>query len=543
MSRITVTTNLTFGSSLALAVACAASATTSIHTGPSSSADPYVRGTPGSPVRDIVSILTVGDSVNGYTLLGIPDGMGDYSNGDGTFSLLVAHEHQPTANGVQHSHQPAGFAGGAFVSKWVIDESTFAVSNGTDAMTSVVTTSNGAGGTLYNFARFCSADLAATTAYFNAGSGNGTQDRIFLHGEESGSNGRLMATDVNTGVSYQLQPWDPLLGAWENALARPHVSESTVVIGLSDGGANRVFLYVGTKQASGNAIERAGLLNGLGWGIQVQVNGVNVAAESRDFCYNSSGRPNYSATFTIAAGGTAAGTSFLRPEDGAWDPANPNDFYFVTTDRFNSASQVGRSRLHRLRFSDVNNVLAGGTIEALLDGTEGQQMFDNLSLSNTIQGGTNLVIQEDPGNQEYNAKTHLYKVASDTLTAVLMSDPARFGDIGIPATAPFSKDEENSGVVDARETLGLGWFVGNTQAHYPLANPLVEGGQVYAFFLPEAVGSCATDVTLDGVTDGADLAVFLGAWGLPGTTDFNGDGTTDGADLAALLGAWGNCGA
>ena len=27
---------------------------------------------------------------------------------------------------------------------------------------------------------------------------------------------------------------------------------------------------------------------------------------------------------------------FLRPEDGAWDTQDPNRFYFVTTDRFNT---------------------------------------------------------------------------------------------------------------------------------------------------------------------------------------------------------------
>jgi hypothetical protein len=61
-------------------------------------------------------------------------------------------------------------------------------------------------------------------------------------------------------------------------------------------------------------------------------------------------------------------TEFLRPEDGAWDPNNPNDFYFVTTDRFDEfkfgmdgsdtdtvIDEVGRSRLYRLRFFDINN--------------------------------------------------------------------------------------------------------------------------------------------------------------------------------------------
>ncbi|MFG0274938.1 MAG: hypothetical protein ACF8QF_07770 [Phycisphaerales bacterium] len=51
---------------------------------------------------------------------------------------------------------------------------------------------------------------------------------------------------------------------------------------------------------------------------------------------------------------------------------------------------------------------------------------------------------------------------------------------------------------------------------------------------------CPSDFNGDGVTDGADLGVLLGAWGTP-TGDLNGDGNTDGADLGLLLGAWGMC--
>ena len=55
--------------------------------------------------------------------------------------------------------------------------------------------------------------------------------------------------------------------------------------------------------------------------------------------------------------------TFLRTEDGAWGPANRNDFYFVTTNGFNL-----KTRLWRLRFNDVRNPSAGGTIEILING-------------------------------------------------------------------------------------------------------------------------------------------------------------------------------
>ncbi len=543
MTRVT----LALGATAAFMASAVALAQTSIVTGPSSSADPYVRPV-GGKVTDIHSILTVGDTVGDYFAVGIMDGMGAYMAGNGTMDLFIDHELTATAGGVRRAHQPKGFAGGAFISKWNITTTPGAnflrVNSGADAMLTVATSSNGTGGSLYNFARFCSGDVPEVRALYNAQTGKGSQHRFFVCGEESGTPGRMIATDLNTGVVYQMPAFDASNGSWENGVARPYESDQTVMIGLSDGGANRVFVYVGTKQDTGTPAEMAGLMNGVSYGIQVQVNGVNVTNESRDFGFASSGTPLYSATFTLAPGGTAAGTSFLRPEDGAWDPANPTDFYFVTTDRMSTTSsgnpQTHASSLYRLRFNDVNDVLAGGTIEAVVLPAEVLEMGDNLCVFNDLQGGTRVIIQEDPGNHPHSAKTLLYTAATDTIEVIMRSDSARFGDIGVNATAPFNRDEENSGVFDARDTLGLGWFVGNMQAHYNLGNPLVQGGQLYAFFCPECVGSVREDLseTLDGVIDGDDLAVLLNNWGGSGRSDINRDGTTNGDDLAMLLSAW-----
>ena len=63
-------------------------------TGPSSSADPYIE-----PLADgvvVESLLTVGDSVGGYRMVGIPDGLGAQPNGNGTFSLYMNHEIRST---------------------------------------------------------------------------------------------------------------------------------------------------------------------------------------------------------------------------------------------------------------------------------------------------------------------------------------------------------------------------------------------------------------------------------------------------------------
>lgn len=541
MSRFTLFAGIT----TVMAAALAANAQV-VRTGPSSSDTPYSIPTPGSPVREVVSIITVGDEIDGYVFVGIPDGMGGYMTGENQMSVFICHELGATSGGAQRAHQPKGFAGGAFISQWDISTAAgpdfLKVISGRDAMTSVATLTNGSGGSLYNFARFCSGDVPAVNALFNPATGKGTENRFFTCGEESGATGRMIATDLFTGVGYQMPAFDASQGAWENGLARPFASDTTVMIGTSDGAANRVFVYVGEKSDTGNSAERAGLLNGISYGMQVQVDGSDVASESIEYCFgNETTGPIYSGTFVLAPGGTAAGTSFLRPEDGAWDPMNPADFYFVCTNRMNTPTQIGRSRLFRMRFNDVDNVLAGGTIEALLDGTEVMQMGDQVAVYNDLQGNTRVMLQEDPGGSQQNAKTLMYDVETDTLEIVLMSDPARFGDFGVPATAPFNTNEENSGIYDARDSLGLGWFVANMQAHYNLANPLVEGGQLYAFFCPECVGSCLADISGDAAINADDLTALLAAWGQAGRTDLDQDGTTDSADLTILLSSWGAC--
>ena len=54
---------------------------------------------------------------------------------------------------------------------------------------------------------------------------------------------------------------------------------------------------------------------------------------------------------------------------------------------------------------------------------------------------------------------------------------------------------------------------------------------------------CPTDLTLDGVTDGADLTVLLNTWGACAGcfADIDDSGTVDGADLTIILNNWGAC--
>jgi hypothetical protein len=470
---------------------CGSTIAQTIVTGPTSSQPSYLQ--PLVPSSTITSIISATNSVNGYSMVGIPDGMGIYDNGDGTFSLIMNHE--ISSGGGVRAHGSTG----AFLSKWVINKSTLAVVSGTDLIQNVnlwtgttYTTYNATNpSTLTAFSRFCSADMPAVTAFYNAATGLGTQERIYMNGEEKGDEGRALATiatGTNAGNTYEL----PYLGkaSWENIVACPYASNKTIVAGMDDSTPGQVYIYVGTKTNTGNEITKAGLVGGKLYGVSV----VGLYNES------GSGVPTPGTTFNLVdlgsiynslgvnintASNNLGVTNFLRPEDGAWDPSNPRDLYFNTTNSF-----TGPSRVWRLRFTDINNPELGGTITAVLDGTEGQKMLDNM----TIDHFGNMMLVEDVGNNAHNGKVWQYKIATDALILFAQHDTTRF----ITGGANFlTIDEEATGIIDAYEILGPGMFLTNDQAHYSVASPIMEGGQLMALYNPVAANS-VPEINLTG---------------------------------------------
>ncbi len=120
---------------------------------------------------------------------------------------------------------------------------------------------------------------------------------------------------------------------------------------------------------------------------------------------------------------------------------------------------------------------------ASLIGTDGAtaRSFDNM----TVDADGNIMIQEDPGNSAYIAKTWKFDPVANTWTQVFESDRSRF----ITGAANYlTQDEENSGIIDVTDVLGRNdgkkYYLGATQAHYGIAGELVEGGQVYVMTAP-----------------------------------------------------------
>ncbi|WP_341899481.1 alkaline phosphatase D family protein, partial [Synechococcus sp. UW140] len=216
-------------------------------------------------------IITSGENTNNkYRFNGIPDGIGVIDNGS-TLRVLVNHEFASTA-GVARAHGSTG----AYVSDLTIDKATLAVISGGDFLKSAndlyLANSTGTGwtnGTTYAFNRFCSADLAAATAFKTATAGY--DGRIFLTGEESGAEGKAFAhivTGAEAGRVYEL----PSLGnlSFENVVANPKEQVKTIAVGLDDTTVDgQVYVYIGSKAASGNAVEKAGLAGGKLFGVKV----------------------------------------------------------------------------------------------------------------------------------------------------------------------------------------------------------------------------------------------------------------------------------
>ena len=400
-------------------------------------------------------IITVGESAaNGYAMVGVPDGLGAYANQDGSFTLLMNHELAVDQGAVRkHQHK------GAFVSRWVINVENLQVQTGEDLIQASVPAG-------LSFNRFCSADLAPSSAFYNATSGKGYQGQLFLNGEEDKAGGRAFAHGLN-GTSYLLSDFGHI--AWENLLANPISQDHTLVMGLDDIQDGLLLMYLGNKASLGNPIEKAGLVGGQLYA--VKVNGAR---------FNLVPLPNMAGldgkTLRVEAKKLGA-TGFARPEDGAWDTLDASQFWFATTDKIG-----GDSRLNQLIFDDISNPRHGGRIVTALSARIiGAEMFDNVA----VDGDGRVLLEEDPGENERLAAIWLYEPVLSKATKLFEANAELFKT---GAAGFMTIDEEHSGMIEVTALLGnASWFdskrryyLGTTQAHLEYADASkVQHGQLW----------------------------------------------------------------
>lgn len=483
---------------------------------------------PSAAGVETTAILTVGDAVpeadagtdatdpgglpqDGlYRMVGVPDGLGAFRNygtdadggGGGTFTVLMNHEIGPGA-GVVRDH---GSRGG-FISRWVLRTSDLSVISGDDQIKTVYLAAPGGGwlgpGT-FAFDRFCSADLPEATALYDAASGLGTQELIYLNGEEArppfgtryGKAFAHIVTGPDNGETYELNDLGEM--SFENVLVSPFPQTRTVVVGTDDstnrftGGTpaandanppSEVYVYVGDKSAEGNAVERAGLVGGDLFGVEV-VGRANedTIVDGERFQLESMSEAAQDDGFVLQAESIAEGvTQFRRVEDGHWDPTAPNDFYFATTDQFGGVSSVWR-----LRFDDVTDPSLGGVIHRVYRASPGHvenaaapepearpgEMFDNM----TVDAQGRILLQEDPGNTPHLARIWALNPDNGRVAELAIHNPALF-----LATPVKTTDEESSGIIDISHIVGRTTYLFDVQAHVASADPeLVEDGQFLA---------------------------------------------------------------
>ena len=291
-------------------------------TGPSTNQSPYLVA--DEPNVSFISILSVGDLVPGAItgFVGGLDGIGAFDNGNGTATVLVNHEIGGAAGAVR-----AHGSKGAFVERLTINTATLQVVATQDAANGVFLDPDGDGVFVNQttaWSSFCSGDLAATAAFFTSAGNIGTTARIYLTGEEAGSEGRAFAfvlTGPDAGRAFEL----PRLGnmSFENLLANP-ASTSTVVMATDDSSPlGQVYMYVGTRLTVGNTVERAGLTNGQLYGVRVtgmtdETNGTLLAGDQSTFSMVLIPNAQTLTGAQIQTQSEASGISeFMRPEDGA----------------------------------------------------------------------------------------------------------------------------------------------------------------------------------------------------------------------------------
>jgi hypothetical protein len=443
-----------------------------------------------------------------YRMVGIPDGLGAYPNGDGTSTLYMNHELGFTVLSEPVVGGPANR--GAIVSTWILDEDGDPIA-GRRAYDSIYdeNTFLGPAPVVGNeaempsqFARFCSAYLA--------GPADGFDRWIYLTNEEEASTSTF---DGMGGLSVAIYDNElhtlPKLGRYskENTVVQPRKGKRTVIFSMEDGPAtldNQLYMYVGTKDRSSGASALA--RNGLDDGSVYVFRSLDPARNSeRTFTSGSvTGEwveipdvEDLTADELEAASDAAGAMTFVRPEDAAFNPRNRNELFFDTTgsssgadDGVNELGRLYSLRLHPgnpLKPATLTVVYNADTVVAA--GGDTAISPDNLAASKKY-----LMINED-GTTESRA----VMAAKGRDGSIWRFPLTRKGPVGVSAVGtrvaqldPPGRDGvavgpgvwETSGIIDASAMFGRDTWLSDVQAHAPTAAPggsavTVEDGQLF----------------------------------------------------------------
>ena len=452
-------------------------------------------------VDDRVPLL--GAPAQQYRMIGIPDGLGAHSNGDGTSTLFMNHElnspteSQPIVNGPVYR--------GAFVSKFILDADGDPIA-GRRAYDRVynedtfVGPAPEVGNATRGFARFCSG--------FLAGPANGFDRWIYLTNEEEQAAANTF--DGMGGVSVAVFDDEihtlPDLGRYakENTVVQPHQGTEAVIFSTEDGPPtldNQLYMYVGKKDRSANAsvLERNGLVDGTLYVFRSHDSARN---SERTFISGSvTGDwipiPNAGALTDVqleAASDAVNAMTFIRPEDGAFNPNNPNEFFFVTTGSSSDGSnELGRLYSLRLHPGNVTKpatltivynadlvVAAGGDTAISPDNIDTSRDYLMINEDGTTESRAVMAAKGRDGSiwrfDLVKGPTGAVGVESTGVRVAQLDPPGRDG---IPVGPGVW---ETSGIIDTTALFGADTWLSDVQAHPPTTAPApltVEDGQLF----------------------------------------------------------------
>jgi hypothetical protein len=454
-------------------------------TGVKTAKPPYL--VPTAPGVVVDPILSTGDTVPtgqmpSYQMSGIPDGLGGYSNSGDTYTVLMNHE-----LGVTFPGQPAGV--NTRISKLMIDRAT----NSVLSAKYVFTGNEG-------FERFCSATLEiihGTPWYFTGEEAiNGIPPA-----PPAGHDGSSIAMNAGTGQWWETEHFGHLqhenivptkLSKWfflttdddfrpgQDAYLYAYIAKSFQAAITGDPAKGSLYVWKADDAIDSTQIHKGETLTGKFVPIS--------QAENAD-------------SVTLKAAAAARGAfKFDRLEDAALYKPKKGRYYFADTGK---APRTLRGRIYQF---DVNRAdPTKASLQVILDGDAGDDVYnpDNLDTS-----ARSIVIQEDrespfrggpvPPNPPVADSGHNRVLVYDIETGTLQS-AAR---VDTPATLRPGT-WESSGVINAFQILGAGWWLTDVQAHNttefqpgPTLDPnsgTGEDGQLQAVYIPQTIGPAPDD--------------------------------------------------
>ncbi|MEZ4648616.1 MAG: FlgD immunoglobulin-like domain containing protein [Candidatus Eisenbacteria bacterium] len=471
----------------------------------------------------VLPAWTVGEAIDGYLPVGVPDGMGAYLHDDNTVRVFVNHELGATqgyayelGNGTlltggrvsyfDFNRRTRRIDGAGPAYSMIIDRYGDVVTDGSQISETDTPTTNG-------LDRPCSANL------FTAGQFN-LEDTIFFTGEETGT-GQEFALDAANGILYCA----PAMGraAWESCTLLDTGDDFKVaaVVGDDRGGAP-LLLFVGEKNYNGDGsfLDRNGLAYGKLY-VWVEDNGaqsvedwngtgstttgtfVEIEHYQPDMAgmpgFDNSGWANQDTQDGMAA--AAGAFQFSRPEDVATSPNDGTVFAMASTGRGSSypSDNWGTCYIFDVDFGEVMTASATIIYDAD-DAGAGQFQGPDYGLRSpdnlTWSGNGKIYFQEDRsttpgslfgGESGAEASVWEYDAGNGQMKRVLEMDRSAVPTGQVDTDPTDIGNWESSGVLDVTnlfeprpaETL----LILNVQAH-SVTGPviqdenLVQGGQI-----------------------------------------------------------------